>query len=49
MMRPDVVEKLIILNLPHPRGLGRELANNPKQQANSHMHASFSRKGPRKA
>jgi pimeloyl-ACP methyl ester carboxylesterase len=35
LMRPDVVEKLIILNLPHPRGLNRELANNPQQQKNS--------------
>lgn len=29
---PQFVEKLIILNLPHPRGLARELANNPEQQ-----------------
>jgi pimeloyl-ACP methyl ester carboxylesterase len=29
---PQVTEKLIILNLPHPRGLSRELANNPEQQ-----------------
>lgn len=33
--RPEVVEKLIILNLPHPRGLSRELAHNPDQQKNS--------------
>ena len=32
---PDVVERLIILNLPHPRGLARELAHNPAQQSNS--------------
>ena len=35
MQKPDLVEKLIILNLPHPRGLRRELAHNPKQQENS--------------
>jgi pimeloyl-ACP methyl ester carboxylesterase len=29
---PQMTEKLIILNLPHPRGLSRELANNPAQQ-----------------
>ena len=29
---PEMTEKLIILNLPHPRGLSRELANNPEQQ-----------------
>ncbi len=41
MMRPDVVEKLIILNLPHPRGLRRELANNPQQQKNSQYARNF--------
>ncbi len=35
MTMPDMTEKLIILNLPHPRGLSRELANNPQQQKNS--------------
>src|SRR5436190_11686247 len=29
---PQMVDRLIILNLPHPRGLSRELANNPAQQ-----------------
>ena len=29
MVMPDVVERLIILNLPHPQGLARELARNP--------------------
>jgi len=32
---PERTEKLIILNLPNPRGLSRELANNPAQQAAS--------------
>ena len=32
MMHPDRTERLVILNLPHPRGLMRELANNPKQR-----------------
>lgn len=35
MYQPNLVEKLIILNLPHPRGLNRELAHNPEQQKNS--------------
>ena len=35
MAAPQVCEKLIILNLPHMRGLSRELANNPDQQKNS--------------
>ena len=32
---PEMTEKLIILNMPHPRGFLRELANNPQQQKNS--------------
>ncbi|HYA17325.1 MAG TPA: alpha/beta hydrolase [Bryobacteraceae bacterium] len=35
MYMPQMVEKLIILNLPHPRGLNRELVHNPEQQKNS--------------
>ena len=35
MARPEVVDKLIILNLPHPRGLTRELVHNPEQAKNS--------------
>ncbi len=35
MYRPELVEKLIILNLPHPRGLNRELVHNSQQQKNS--------------
>ena len=35
MYQPDIVAKLVILNLPHPNGLARELANNPDQRKNS--------------
>lgn len=38
---PQVVDKLIIFNLPHPRGLNRELVNNPQQQANSQYARNF--------
>jgi pimeloyl-ACP methyl ester carboxylesterase len=38
---PQVVDKLIILNLPHPRGLSRELANNPAQQKASQYARDF--------
>jgi pimeloyl-ACP methyl ester carboxylesterase len=38
---PQVTEKLIILNLPHPRGLSRELANNPAQQKASAYARTF--------
>jgi epoxide hydrolase 4 len=35
MTHPEMTQRLIILNLPHPNGLLRELANNPEQQKNS--------------
>lgn len=38
---PQLVEKLIILNLPHPLGLARELAHNPQQQQNSQYAREF--------
>jgi len=45
MYAPDVVEKLIILNLPHPRALARELASNPNQQKNSQYARNFQAEG----
>ena len=41
MYAPEAVDKLIILNLPHLRGLSRELANNPAQQKNSQYARDF--------
>jgi pimeloyl-ACP methyl ester carboxylesterase len=41
MSFPDKTDKLIILNLPHPKGLARELANNPQQQKNSQYARDF--------
>lgn len=41
MAVPKMVEKLIILNLPHPRGIARELATNPEQQKNSQYARNF--------
>lgn len=38
---PQMVDKLIVLNLPHPNGLGRELAGNAEQQANSAYARGF--------
>jgi pimeloyl-ACP methyl ester carboxylesterase len=35
MTHPDQTDRLVILNCPHPKGLIRELANNPQQQENS--------------
>ncbi|MEM6802130.1 MAG: alpha/beta hydrolase, partial [Bacteroidota bacterium] len=43
--RPDLVEKLIVLNLPHPKGMSRELANNKQQQANSAYAREFQKEG----
>jgi pimeloyl-ACP methyl ester carboxylesterase len=41
MTHPEMTDKLIILNLPHPRGLTRELAHNPDQQKNSQYARNF--------
>src|SRR5690349_7969738 len=41
MTLPEMTDKLIILNLPHPRGLTRELAHNPQQQKNSQYAREF--------
>jgi pimeloyl-ACP methyl ester carboxylesterase len=41
LAHPDMTDKLIILNLPHPRGLARELAHNPEQQKNSQYARNF--------
>ncbi len=45
MTRPERVEKLVILNLPHPRGLARELAGNPEQRRNSAYARTFQQPG----
>ncbi|MBL8228095.1 MAG: alpha/beta hydrolase [Bryobacterales bacterium] len=42
---PAMVEKLIIVNLPHPNGLRRELAGNPDQQKNSQYARNFQQEG----
>jgi pimeloyl-ACP methyl ester carboxylesterase len=44
--RPELVEKLVILNLPHPNGLVRELVNNPRQYENSAYARTFQEKDP---
>jgi pimeloyl-ACP methyl ester carboxylesterase len=41
MAHPDRSDRLIVLNLPHPKGLLRELANNPQQQKNSAYARAF--------
>ena len=43
---PQMVDKLIILNLPHPNGLLRELRTNPEQIKNSAYARNFQEKSP---
>ena len=49
MTRPELVRLLVILNLPHPRGLVRELASNPDQQRNSQYAFNFQQPDAHKA
>jgi pimeloyl-ACP methyl ester carboxylesterase len=48
MKHPDRTDRLIILNLPHPKGMSRELANNPQQQKNSQYARNFQKEGAEK-
>lgn len=41
MSHPEMTDRLVILNLPHPNGLRRELAGNPEQQRNSAYARAF--------
>ena len=41
MNRPDLVNKLIIMSVPHPAGFAREMATNKAQQAGSQYARNF--------
>ncbi|MEO1998096.1 MAG: alpha/beta hydrolase [Planctomycetaceae bacterium] len=41
MQHPGRTHRLVILNLPHPRGLMRELVENPQQRKNSQYARDF--------
>lgn len=43
--RPELVDRLVILSVPHPVGLARELATNKDQQANSQYARNFQTPG----
>ncbi len=43
---PQMTDQLIILNLPHPNGLARELRSNPEQQKNSGYARKFQEGSP---
>jgi pimeloyl-ACP methyl ester carboxylesterase len=45
MSRPEMTERLVICNLPHPRGFARELAHNAEQQKNSQYARNFQQPG----
>ena len=47
MNLPAMTERLIVLNLPHPNGLLRELRSNPEQIANSEYARTFQRGSPK--
>ena len=46
MAQPAMTERLVVLNLPHPSGLLRELKSNPEQIANSEYARTFQRGSP---
>jgi pimeloyl-ACP methyl ester carboxylesterase len=46
--RPDLVNKLIIMAVPHPAGMARELATNKAQQAGSNYARNFQKEGSEK-
>jgi len=43
---PEMVDKLIILNLPHPNGMAREMTNGSAQSANSDYARKFQQGKP---
>ncbi|MDP6336973.1 MAG: alpha/beta hydrolase, partial [Verrucomicrobiota bacterium] len=45
MANSAMTDRLIVLNLPHPKGLSRELAKNPDQQRNSQYARNFQKPG----
>ncbi|HXW06933.1 MAG TPA: alpha/beta hydrolase [Vicinamibacterales bacterium] len=46
MTQPGMTERLVVLNLPHPNGLLRELRSNPEQIANSEYARTFQKGSP---
>jgi epoxide hydrolase 4 len=48
MTHPEWIQALIILNLPHPNGIQREIKNNPEQRKNSQYAFNFQKPGAEK-
>jgi pimeloyl-ACP methyl ester carboxylesterase len=47
--RPDLVNRLIIMSVPHPVGFNRELTTNADQQKNSQYARNFQQEGSEKS
>jgi len=45
MTHPEWIQALVILNLPHPNGIQREIRNNPEQRKNSQYAFNFQKPG----
>jgi epoxide hydrolase 4 len=48
MKYPEMTHRLIVCNLPHPRGIAYERAHNPEQQANTAYAQRFQQEGAEK-
>jgi epoxide hydrolase 4 len=48
MTHPEWIQALVILNLPHPSGIQREIKNNPEQRKNSQYAFNFQKPGAEK-
>jgi pimeloyl-ACP methyl ester carboxylesterase len=48
MTHPEWLQDLIILNLPHPSGIAREIRDNPQQRKNSEYAFNFQKPGAEK-
>jgi len=48
LTRPDLVNRLVILSVPHPAGMARELATNKAQQEGSNYARNFQKPGSEK-
>jgi pimeloyl-ACP methyl ester carboxylesterase len=48
MTHPEWIQALVILNLPHPSGIQREIKTNPEQRKNSQYAFNFQKPGAEK-
>lgn len=46
--KPELLDKLVILSVPHPAAFAKEMASNPQQQANSAYARNFQQEGSEK-